>query len=203
MESLKINESSQLLIIASNSPSSFNAKIFTLEKKNGKWEMIHEPINGVIGKKGFANPGEKREGDGKSPSGIFRLERVFGYNESIISKMPYRQVLPNDLWIDDVNAIDYNQWVKKDTTQALSYEKLRRNDDLYKYGIVIEYNTNPVIQGYGSAIFLHIWGGKMIPTAGCVAISEDNIIKILGWLDPKARPLIIMGTENEIKRLIQ
>lgn len=203
IDSLKVNESSQILIATNNCPSSFMVNVYALEKKNDKWKLLRGPVNGVIGKNGFADPGEKREGDGKSPSGIFRLERTFGYNESIQSKMPYRQVSSDDLWIDDVNAADYNQWVKKDTSKAVSYEKMKRCDDLYKYGIVIEYNTNPVIKGYGSAIFLHVWGGKNIPTAGCVAVSEDDIVKILGWLDPKAKPLIIMGTQNMIERLIQ
>lgn len=203
IESLKISESSQVLVVVNNCSSSFDAKIYAFEKKNGKWEMVHDPISGVIGKNGFAGPGEKREGDGKSPSGIFRLQRTFGYSDSIRSKMPYRQVLLDDLWIDDVNADDYNQWVREDATKAVSYEKLKRDDDLYKYAVVIEYNTNPVIKGYGSAIFLHVWGGKNIPTAGCVAVSEDDITKILGWLDPQAKPLIIMGTGNIIERLIQ
>lgn len=200
---LNISESSQILVVTNDYPSSFNVQIYAMEKKTGNWEMIHEPINGVIGKNGFANPGEKREGDGRSPSGIFPLQKAFGYSESILSKMPYRQVLSDDFWIDDVNAFDYNHWVKKEKTQALSYEKMRRDDDLYKYGIVIEYNTNPVIKGYGSAIFFHVWGGEMLPTAGCVAVSENNIIKILGWLDPQAKPIIIMGTENILERLAQ
>ena len=90
---------------------------------------------------------------------------------------------------------------KKAETQAKSYEKMRRDDNLYKYGIVIEYNTNPVIKGYGSAIFFHVWGGENITTEGCVAVSEENIIKILEWLNPKAEPLIIMGIEDTTWRL--
>lgn len=203
IDSLKIKESSQALVVVNNSPSSFIVKIHALEKRGGKWVRVQDPIDGVIGKNGFANPGEKREGDGKSPSGIFLLRTAFGYNEAIRTKMLYRQALPDDLWIDDVNAADYNRLVKKDDTKASSYEKMKRDDNLYKYGIVIEYNTNPVIKGYGSAIFFHIWRGENIPTAGCVAVSEDNIVKLLGWLDPQARPLTIMGTENIIERLLQ
>ena len=73
---------------------------------------------------------------------------------------------------------------------------MKRDDNLYKYGIVIEYNTDPVIKGNGSAIFLHIWKNESIPTAGCVAVSEENLIKIIEWLDPVASPLIITGIKN-------
>ena len=201
--SLKINDSSQVLLVTNNCPSSFTVKIYALEKKNNKWKKVLESLNGVIGKNGFAMPGEKREGDGKSPSGIFPLQMTFGYNKSIKTKMPYRQALSDDLWIDDVNAGDYNRWVKKENTKAVSYERMKRDDTLYKYGIVIEYNTTPVIKGYGSAIFFHVWRGENIPTAGCVAVSEDNILMILDWLDPQANPLIIMGTEDVIERLLQ
>ena len=201
--SFKIYESSQVLLVTNNCPLSFAVKIYTLEKQGSKWKKALASFNGVIGKNGFAKLEEKREGDGKTPSGIFALQTTFGYNESIQTKMPYRQALPNDLWIDDVNASDYNRWVKKEDTRALSYEKMKRNDNLYKYGIIIEYNTGPVIKGHGSAIFFHVWRGENTVTEGCVAVSEEDIVRILGWLDPRAKPLIIMGTEEIMKRFIQ
>ena len=201
--SFKINKSSQLLLVTNNHSSSFVVKVSALEKQGGKWEKVWESFNGVIGKNGFAKPGEKREGDGKTPSGIFSLKTTFGYNELIKTKMPYRQASPDDLWIDDVNAEDYNRWVKKDDTQAVSYERMKRDDNLYKYGIIIEYNTNPVIKSYGSAIFFHVWRGGNMATEGCVAVSEENIIRILSWLDPQATPLIIMGAESIIERFVQ
>jgi L,D-peptidoglycan transpeptidase YkuD (ErfK/YbiS/YcfS/YnhG family) len=200
----KINESSQVLLVTNNYPLSFAVKIFALEKQGGKWKKAWKSFNGVIGKNGFAKLDEKREGDGKTPSGIYSLNMTFGYSESIQTKMPYRQAFSNDLWIDDVNAVDYNRWVRKENTRALSYEKMKRNDNLYKYGIIIEYNRSPVIKGLGSAIFFHVWRGENTPTEGCVAVSEEDIVRILDWLDPSAKPLIIMGTEDHImKRFIQ
>jgi L,D-peptidoglycan transpeptidase YkuD (ErfK/YbiS/YcfS/YnhG family) len=167
-----------------------------LERQGNEWKMAFEPLNAVIGRKGFAPAGDKREGDGKTPSGFFAMQLTFGYDEIINTKMPYRQALVDDIWVDDPNADDYNRWVKKQQTHAVSYEKMRRDDNLYKYGIVIEYNTSPVIKGNGSAIFLHVWGGEDITTEGCVAVAEQDIVKILAWLDPKASPVIIMGLEN-------
>ena len=158
--------------------------------------MVSGPMDAVIGENGFARPGEKREGDGRTPSGIFSLKRTFGYDKTVNTKMPFRQAAEEDLWVDDPNAPDYNQWVKQGETGAGSYEKMKREDDQYKYGIVIEYNTEPVIKGYGSAIFFHVWEEKSHSTAGCVAVSEENMIKILEWLDPNAFPLIIMGIKN-------
>ena len=193
----KIGKSAQIILVVDNS-SFFSTKtnVYTMKKHGDKWKMVFEPFNAVIGRNGFAVAGEKREGDGKTPSGIYPLKMTFGYDESIKTKMPYRQVLADDLWVDDPNADDYNRLVKKTETRAASYEKMRRDDNLYKYGIIIEYNTDPIIKGNGSAIFLHIWTGESVPTAGCVAVSEEDIIKILGWLDLAASPLIITSIEN-------
>jgi L,D-peptidoglycan transpeptidase YkuD (ErfK/YbiS/YcfS/YnhG family) len=196
----RTSESTQALLVINDNPLSVTAKIYILEKFGAQWIPAFDPINAVIGKKGFAPSDEKREGDGRTPSGIFPIDNTFGYDETIRTKMPYRQVLSDDLWIDDINADDYNKWVKRKETHAASYEIMKRNDNLYKYGIVIEYNTNPVIRGYGSAIFLHVWGGHNVATSGCVAVSEGNILRILEWLDPAAKPFIIMGTRDFVRR---
>lgn len=193
----KIGKSTQVLLVIDNNSLFFNdIKIYTLEKKGDEWKIAFDSFNAVIGRNGFAKAGEKREGDGKTPSGTFALSSTFGYDEATITKMPYRQALVDDIWVDDPNADDYNRWTKKDATHAKSYEKMKRDDNLYKYGIVIEYNTNPVIKGNGSAIFFHVWGGEGVTTEGCVAVSEEDIVKILAWLDPQASPIIIMGVEN-------
>jgi len=196
-QSNKIDKSTQIILVVDNSLFFFTrTKLYATEKRGGKWQMALQPFDVVIGRNGFAPAGEKREGDGRTPSGIYPLKITFGYDESIKTKMPYRQAIVDDLWIDDPQADDYNRWVKKQETRAASYEIMKRNDNLYKYGIVIEYNISPVIKGNGSAIFLHIWKGEGIPTAGCVAVSEENILKILDWLDPAASPLIITGIRN-------
>jgi L,D-peptidoglycan transpeptidase YkuD (ErfK/YbiS/YcfS/YnhG family) len=193
----KIGKSAQIILVINNSSFIFTkTTLYAMEKRENNWQTAFEPVDAVIGRNGFAKAGEKREGDGRTPSGIYPLKMTFGYDPTVVAKMPYRQTLADDIWVDDPNADDYNRWVKKTETRAASYEIMKRNDNLYKYGVVIEYNTAPVIKGNGSAIFLHIWKGKGIPTAGCVAVSEEDIIKILGWLDPKASPIIIMGLEN-------
>lgn len=197
----KIGQSKQILIVQKRKIF-FSSKylIYGLEKKHSCWKTTFGPMDAVIGKNGFAPIDKKREGDGKTPSGIFSLKQVFGYNKFIKTKMPYRQLSNNDVWVDDPDSSDYNQLVKKNNTKATSFEKMKRADNLYKYGIVIGYNTEPTIKGHGSAIFLHIWKGKNFPTAGCVAVSEKNLVKIIAWLDPKANPIIIMGLLGEDKK---
>ena len=193
----------QILLVTGNSFPFFKSrKVYALERTGSEWRRAMEPFDASIGRNGFAPYGEKREGDGRTPSGLYRLGTAFGYAESAATKMPYRQSQPDDVWIDDPNAPDYNRWVKQSQTRALSFEKMKRADHLYKHGMVIEYNTDPVIKGHGSAIFLHIWAGSKSTTAGCVAVSEENLLRILNWLDPAAKPAILMNPEPALKRKI-
>ena len=97
-----------------------------------------------------------------------------------------------DIWVDDPRSPDYNRLKKRAETAARSFEDMVLPDDRYKHGIVIEYNTHPIIPGLGSAIFLHIWKDPATPTAGCVAISEENLLKLIHWLDPAKEPLIVI-----------
>jgi len=196
-QSNKFDKSTQIILVVDNSSFFFTrTTLYAMEKRNDNWQMAFGPLDAVIGKNGFAPAEEKREGDGKTPSGIYPLTMTFGYDANIRTKMPYRQALVYDIWVDDPQADDYNRWTKIQETKAASYEMMKREDDQYKYGVVIEYNTDPVIKGNGSAIFLHIWKGEALPTAGCVAVSEEDIIKIFGWLDPAASPLIFTGIRN-------
>lgn len=191
------SESGQILLVAEERAwFSVSYKVYALEKRGDIWETAFEPFEAVIGRNGFATLGEKREGDGRTPSGVFPLGLAFGYAETVNTRMTYRQALADDIWVDDPQATDYNRWVKQGETKAASYEKMRRDDNLYKYGLVIEYNTRPVIQGHGSAIFFHVWDGKGSTTAGCVAVSEEDMIRILAWLKPEKLPLIIMGQKK-------
>jgi L,D-peptidoglycan transpeptidase YkuD (ErfK/YbiS/YcfS/YnhG family) len=68
-----------------------------------------------------------------------------------------------------------------------------RPDGLYRHGIVVEYNSRPVVAGKGSAIFVHIWRGAGEPTAGCVALAEGELREITAWLDPEKGPVIVLG----------
>jgi L,D-peptidoglycan transpeptidase YkuD (ErfK/YbiS/YcfS/YnhG family) len=198
-----IPASGQAVLVANAAPKSHSAKVYALERNGAGWQLAFDPIDAVIGGNGFAAPGAKREGDKMTPAGIYPLERAFGYDRSAATRMPYRQVTDDDIWVDDPNSGQYNQLVKKAGSVAASYEKMKRDDPLYRLGIVVEYNTNPVKKGYGSAIFFHLWGGPDKPTSGCIAMSGDHILELLDWLDPARKPSVVMGTDEMIRELLK
>ncbi|MCM0082148.1 L,D-transpeptidase family protein [Geomonas sp. Red32] len=194
--------SSQLVLVTGEAGATASAVLaIGLEKEDGAWRVAVPAIDAVIGSGGFAEPGRKREGDMRTPSGVFPLERTFGYQPSLDSKMPYRQVTGEDVWVDDVNADDYNRPAKKGETRANSFEKLKLRNDLYRYLLVVEYNTRPVVKGMGSAIFFHTWAGPGIATSGCIAMPQEQLMRLLRWLDPAKRPVAVMGQKRVLAAL--
>ncbi len=168
--------------------SGIHAKV-SLWERNKAWIRTYA-ADAVIGRNGLAKIDAKKEGDGTTPQGVFNLTRAFGYDTTLATGLNYRQVTSEDVWVDDVNSNDYNQWVQ--TTTATSFEKLRRDDHLYRMAAVIEYNTDTIVKGNGSAIFMHIWRKYYKPTAGCVALSERNLKRILSKLNVERKPVIIL-----------
>ena len=166
------------------------------ERSGGCWQEIGAPVDGMAGRNGLAPQGEKREGDGRTPSGIFALERGFGY-APLETRIPYIVVNREMIWIDDPKSPLYNTLAGRDDGQGFSYEEMKRNDDLYKYGIVIEYNTKNIVAGAGSAIFFHVWRDRETATAGCVAAAEHDMAEMLQWLDPAQKPVAIIGYPDE------
>lgn len=168
------------------------AQVSGWERQDGAWKQVMAPVNAVLGRNGLAPEGEKREGDGRTPSGIFALRRAFGYEANVTTGLEYQPATEKDFWIDAPSSPFYNQWFSNEVAPTVSHEVLRRPDDLYKYAIVIEYNTDPVVPGMGSAIFMHLWRGAGEPTAGCVAMAETDLLRLLRWLDSRRNPVIIL-----------
>jgi len=192
------DDSSQVLLVLGEDPSGSTAILYALEKRGGNWRTAFPPLPALIGRNGFAPPGEKKEGDLRTPSGVFALKRAFGYAAEIDTRLSYRQAGEDDIWVDDCNSPDYNRWSRKGETSATSFEQMKLKDDRYKYGIVVEYNTDPVVKGAGSAIFIHVRCAEQLPTRGCVALAESDIPRVLSWLEPKAKPLALLGTRDSI-----
>lgn len=161
-------------------------KVMGLEKAKGKWKLAIAPVKASIGRNGFAKENEKMEGDGKTPIGLYALGKLYSYDAAIDTKLPFQQVDSLDKWIDDSTSNDYNKYVRGETN-AKSFENLKLNSIDYKYCMVIEYNTKPVVKGKGSAIFFHVADEKYSPTSGCVAIAEKDMLQYLNWFKPKKK----------------
>ena len=193
----KLKNVEQLVVAINNNDSSNKATLIALEFVNKKWKIKLKPVQASIGRTGFALPGEKIEGDGKSPTGVFALGQLYTYDATVNTKLSFTQTNSEDKWIDDPNHENYNTYIRGNTN-AKSFEHLKLSSIDYKYCMVIEYNTHPVVKGKGSAIFFHLATPSYDPTAGCVAIKESDMDKILLWLDPNKQKVILMGNKNHL-----
>jgi len=139
-----------------------------------------------IGKNGIGN--KKKEGDGITPKGIFKLTKVF-YREdkvkNIKTKIKKIKIKKNMGWCDDPKSKFYNKLVK--LPNKFSNEKLYRKDDVYDIVIVLNYNIQPIIKNKGSAIFIHVAKKNYKPTAGCVALKKKDLIKLLKYINKKTK----------------
>jgi L,D-peptidoglycan transpeptidase YkuD (ErfK/YbiS/YcfS/YnhG family) len=195
-EKLKsILNSKQVVIVSVVPGNTYKVKINAYENIKGRWKVFLGPKDGVIGKNGFTK--DKIEKDLKTPVGKFEFGLAFGKYDNPGTKLEYIKTGKEDFWIDDPNSQFYNTLqvnnLKKDWASA---EKLLINSKLYDYAVDIKYNINPIIKGKGSAIFMHIWRGSNKYTTGCVATDSNTIIKLLKWLNPIKKPIIILGNTN-------
>ncbi len=177
-----IPETEQLIVVTS---SGSYAEIALLECNSGIWEKISE-TSGVVGKNGIS--AESREGDYRTPKGIFPLGIAFGTENIGNLSIEYRQLNENCYWVDDPESEYYNQWVETDVISWKSAEHLLDYPSAYHYAVAINYNMNPVVPYAGSAIFLHCQTGDY--TAGCVAVPAHEMVFILNWLDASRHPTI-------------
>ncbi len=184
------DDTSQVLLVSPVRENAYQARLSAWQRQGGIWHR-QWLISAVIGKHGMAGYDRKREGDGRTPSGVYALGPAFGYAPSLNTGLEYRQATDDDFWVDDADSLQYNQWVHG-PAQAKSFERMKRADNLYQYGLVIRYNTEDTRAGEGSAIFLHVWRNYKSPTAGCVAVNQRYLRKILRWLDKDAHASIIL-----------
>lgn len=176
-----------LQVVVIQAQQGAKATLALWEKKNEEWALVYGPWPAVIGENGTVPQEHKKEGDGKTPTGIFPISLVFGEAKQFDTGLPYRATTEDDIWVDDPQSALYNQWSRLPTT-AHSYEKMKRKDNLYKLGLVVDYNNHPVVAGAGSAIFVHIWRSENNGTAGCAALAESNLVKLVQLLKRELKP---------------
>lgn len=215
-------QSTELIVVTSTGWNSSQATLRRYQRANAHkpWKEVGGPIAVMIGKNGLAwgkgairvdaqvaQPGDpaKKEGDGRAPAGVFYLSKVFGYaaQEQPGWKMPYIDLTASVECVDDTNSKFYNQIVDRNsvTPDWNSSEHMLRPDDLYRWGVLVEHNSNPAEAGAGSCIFMHIWRGPGQPTVGCTAMPQADLESLIAWLDPKSTPLLVQLPIDQYEKL--
>lgn len=187
------------------------------EKSGNSWRKVGAPWQGRLGKEGLVwglglhpNPAgarTKKEGDGRTPAGVFRIGGAWGYAASIRKhpQLAYHRVTPRDLWVEDVQSPSYNRHVILSHDPRTAWEKaqqMKQNDPAHQLKLFIAHNAPPqVVPGAGSSIFFHIWRRDgAAPSAGCTTMSQKSLHHLVASIDPTKQPLYVILPQQEYQR---
>jgi D-alanyl-D-alanine dipeptidase len=222
--------STQMIVVTTSDWNGVEGWLRRYERGNSQegWRQVGDPISIVVGSSGMGwglgvvaiddprlrRPDDpvKKEGDGRSPAGIFALGTAFGEAPEPLQglKMPYLSLTPSIECVDDSRSHFYNRIVDRSTVTPdwNSSEHMRSVGEKYRWGIVVGHNgiltrgNHLPRAGAGSCVFLHIWGDPGQGTAGCTAMARSKLESILTWLDPMRKPLLVQLPAPEYARMI-
>ena len=214
------NDCRQLVVVVTQGLTNVDGQLRCFERAKGnRWKQVEKPIAVVVGRNGLALTADpypsivtdipirtKHEGDGCSPAGVLGLPTAFGYapeDQAHWIKLPYIQCTDAIECVDDAKSTHYNQVLDGSAVAKRDWdssEHMHRKDALYRWGVVVDHNAARK-PGNGSCIFLHIWEGPHHGTTGCTAMDERDLKRVMGWLDPKANPLLVQFPEREYLQL--
>jgi L,D-peptidoglycan transpeptidase YkuD (ErfK/YbiS/YcfS/YnhG family) len=155
------------------------------------WVAAAGPWRADLGRTGVAR--NRREGDGTTPLGTFAFGPVmYGVGRDPGVRFRYHRLVCGDWWDEDPASPTYNTFRHVRCGSVPPFgggsEALWRARAAYLHFAEIRFNSDPVVAGRGSAIFLHVSLGR--PTNGCVALRRARLVSLLRRLRPDARPLI-------------
>ena len=179
----------QLIIVEAHTRDGITATVSMHEKQDGIWKEIL-CVDGYLG---YGGIDKQKEGDGKTPTGLYGLSVAFGKKPDPGSLIPYTQIDKKYWWVGDYDSKYFNQLCHQDMEGRDWKLDPAESEHLwdykgYNYCLFVEYNMEAEYKK-GSCIFLHCIGQKP-ETLGCIAVEEENMIFILQHLREGAKILI-------------
>ena len=213
------SKADQMVLVTTPDWDANHGTLRTYERTADGWKEVGAPAPVTIGKAGAAwglglnaprhDGPVKREGDLRSPAGVFDIGEAFGYAATADTTMPYLALSATDYCVDVSGSPQYNRIVDarvvgEDAVKG-STEPMRRDihvhgDQRYRQGFVIEHNAQQRAQG-GSCIFAHLWKTPDDATTGCTAMAPSLMRRLLTWLSPDEDPVFVLLPQPAYERL--
>ena len=73
-----IGSAQQVITVATDGYGTSYATLTAFERDGNGWRQVFGPWSAYVGRNGVAPYGEKREGDGRTPSGVYGFDFMFG-----------------------------------------------------------------------------------------------------------------------------
>lgn len=209
----------QMVLVITPDWDSSSAVQYTFAREQGQWKSHGQPTPVGIGRAGSAwgiglHPAQaqgpqKREGDGRSPAGVFGVGMAFGYAQRAETALNYQPMSANHYCMDVDGSALYNQIVDRNevgadavrgSTEPMRLDLHSKGDPRYSQGFVIQHNPGNK-PGAGSCIFAHLWRKSGESTAGCTAMPDTVMTDLLAWLQPDQHPVFVLLPQAEYARL--
>lgn len=179
-----VGNATQVLSVVSTGGAT--AKIDVWQRTAAGWQPVGTGIPAHVGANGMTP--QSHDGEMKTPMGIFSLDFAFGTQPNPGGGLQYVQVTPDYWWDADMKSPTYNTMqICKKADCPFNTNPSSGTENLYipQYAHAIVMGVNKArIPGNGGAFFVHTTDGG--PTAGCVSLDDDTLVKIIRWLKPGA-----------------
>ena len=156
---------------------------------------------------GWRYPSSRSEGDGSTPIGMYSIgTTMYGTNPDPGLSYAYHQLVPGDYWDENPSSPTYNSFQSSSVIAGPGCsgnpfggdtECLWQETFAYQYFAVINFNPAPTTNPIGSGVFLHVGDGGS--TAGCVSLSQSNLVNVLRWLNPSDSPMIVEAPDAALR----
>lgn len=205
-----VGNAQQVVLVQATDWKSTKGALRAFERRNGKWTEVQSKVVADLGYGGLARGTERRQGTGTTPTGLYAITSSFGRLADPGTKLDYIRVDRNDAWTYNPKyPSTYNvfQTANRSWSSYGNYvERLYSYGKQYNYVAVLDYNLPPgkITQGarginrtdkpantqMGGGIFLHVSNGNK--TAGCIAVQQRVMKKLMNWFDPDKNPAIVI-----------
>ncbi|MDW8349512.1 MAG: L,D-transpeptidase family protein [Verrucomicrobiae bacterium] len=199
----------QLAVVVAPHASTKNAlmRLYSRENSQAPWKEDTPWWPVLLGAAGMAwgiglhppQPGiQKKEGDKRTPAGVFKIGLILGHAERLPAgsspDWPYRKVTDKDIWVDDPTSPHYNQHLilgQDGIPNDYQAHRMTLGDQAYRWLVLIEHNYKPATPYAGSAIFFHVRRGIQRASAGCTVMALDTLENFIRWLRPQSHPVLV------------
>ena len=209
----------QLVLVVTDDWDADHGTLRHYERRQQAWHQVGTAQPVMVGRDGAAwgiglhagghRGPVKREGDGRSPAGVFAIGPAFGYAASSATALPYLPMQRTNYCVDASGSALYNRIVDARVVGAdavaQSTEPMRRDlhadgDQRYRLGFVVEHNTQARPMAV-SCIFAHLWQAPGVATSGCTAMQPAAMAALLAWLRPERHPVFVLLPAGEYRKL--
>ncbi|WP_328766447.1 hypothetical protein [Streptomyces sp. NBC_00286] len=174
--------SRQVVAVYGEGKNSAESKIVLYTKSGSTWDQTRS-WQGHNGKKGWTT--DHREGDNRSPVGVFTLSDAGGVLPDPGAGLPYTR----SAGFQAPRYWSKSHWHDFDYVIAIDYNRVK--------GTSPNDPTRPQGQSKGGSIWLHMDHGS--GTSACVSLSKSGMEYLLRTLDPAKHPVVVMGDKANLK----